>query len=68
MHFYDNISKEYKYFLSQIIDSNTERIYEKPVLFINATETATYECSAENIHIGGVTVAEKLAKITVIRE
>ncbi len=42
--------------------------YTKPVLVINATQRATYECRAENKHIGGKTVESQKATVHILGE
>ena len=42
--------------------------YTKPVLVINATQRATYECRAENKHVGGKTVESQKATVHILGE
>ena len=51
--------------LFQIVDPTTGKTFSHSQLRINATESAKYQCKAFNRHLGGQTVKEKSAWVTV---
>lgn len=50
----------------KVFDASTQATYSNPRLEINATESAKYECLAENSHIEGHTKVSQAYYVTVI--
>jgi len=52
--------------VEKLRDALTGQFISQPMLKINATETARYNCSAENTHRDGHTSVSAVAFVTVI--